>query len=141
MLSTEYANWRSWLLLGLWLGLTVFGLACRSTEPETTIPPGIRTQLLVRAPDRPLPVNRPVTVRSRIEDGNGVSHIELYLVEMPSGERNVLVRADKAPFSQTSFTAAQTFTPRQKGHYVIKVVGYSRLGERDESDFIGFDVE
>ena len=132
---------RLWLTLGLLLGFSLILLACRSSEPETTIPPGIHTQLLVRSPDRSLPVDHPVTVRSRIEDGSGVSHVELYAVELPSGEQNVLIRADKAPFSQTSFTASQTFTPREKGHYVIKVVGYSRLGQSDESDFIGFDVE
>ena len=102
----------------------------------------LRTWLLVRPPDTPLLLNQPVTVRSRTEDAtNRISHVELYAVELPTGDRNVLIRSDAAPFAQTSYTAAQVFVPTQPGHYVIKVVGYNRLGQRAESDYIGFDVQ
>ena len=102
----------------------------------------LRTWLLVRPPDTPLLLNQPVTVRSRTEDAvNRISHVELYAVELPTGDRNVLIRSDTAPFDQTSYTAAQVFIPTQPGHYVIKVVGFNRLGQRAESDYIGFDVQ
>lgn len=116
-------------------------IACVATEAEPTLPSGVRTWLLVKAPEGPLPLNEPVIVRSRTEDSQGVSHVELYAVELPSGETNVILRSDRAPFAQTSFTAIQTFIPLQEGHYVIKVVGYNRRGESAESDLIGFDVE
>ena len=117
--------------------------ACTTTEAEQPTPlPGVRTLLLVKAPGQPLPVNIPINVRSRTEDGTvGVSHVELYARQLPSGETNVLIRSDRSPFDQTSFTIAQVFVPAQKGHYVIQVVGYNRRGEKSESDQIGFDVE
>ncbi|MDX1521518.1 MAG: hypothetical protein R3264_07815 [Anaerolineae bacterium] len=125
----------------LTLGLGLLLVACLgSAESQTDGPPeGVRTWLLVRAPETALPVNRPITVRSRTEAGHKVSHVELYAVEMP-GATEVLIRADEAPFDQTSFTAEQTFTPIQTGHYVIKVVGYDHFGRTAESNFIGFDV-
>jgi hypothetical protein len=115
--------------------------ACGTSEAEPTPSPGVRTWLLVKAPEGPLPVKKPVHVRSRTEDIDGVSHVELYAVQLPSGETNVLIRSDRAPFAQTSFTAVQEFTPIHKGHYVIQVVGYNRQGEPAKSDLIGFDVE
>ena len=121
----------------------LFG-ACRSSSEETpasAVPQGLNTSLLVRAPDTPLPVKKPIIVRSRTEDLQGVSHVELRAVQTPAGETDILIRADQAPFFQTSFTAAQTFTPLQPGHYVIKVVGYNVVGEHSDSDFIGFDVQ
>jgi hypothetical protein len=88
-----------------------------------------------------LQVNQPVNVRSRTQDTESrISHIELYAVELPSGEQNVLIRSDPAPFDQTTYTASQIFIPAQPGHYVIKVVGYNRQGNWAESDYIGFDV-
>jgi hypothetical protein len=129
-----------WIALILLLSAGVM-TACRTTEAEPTLTPGVHTWLLVKAPEAPLPLREPVAVRSRTEDSQGVSHVELYAVELPSGETNVLLRSDRAPFAQTSYTAIQTFTPLQKGHYVIKVVGYNRRGESAESDLIGFDVE
>jgi hypothetical protein len=134
--------------MALWVVLILLlcagGLAaCTTTETEQPTPlPGVRTLLLVKAPDQPLPVNSPINVRSRTEDNTvGVSHVELYARQLPSGETNVLIRSDRAPFDQTSFTIAQVFVPTQKGHYAIQVVGYNRHGERSESDTIGFDVE
>jgi hypothetical protein len=116
--------------------------ACAASDARKTPPPGIRTWLLVKAPEDPLPLNKPVNVRSRTEDGEaGVSHVELYAVELPLGEANVLIRSDAAPFDQTSFTANQIFVPTEKGHYVIQVKGYNRWGEKSESNIISFEVE
>ena len=102
----------------------------------------IYTQLLVTAPDHALPQNRAIEVKSRTQDAEYyVSHVELYAVELPLGERDVLIRSDPAPFQQTTFTVSQPFVPTQPGHYVIKVVGYNKLGQKMESNFLGFDVE
>ncbi|MBN1993271.1 MAG: hypothetical protein JW953_11250 [Anaerolineae bacterium] len=135
------------LLLQLWLILilllfAVLITACTDSQAETTPSAGVRTWLLVKEPEHPLPLDRkPVAVRSRTEAGVGVSHVELYALQLPSGETNLLIRADQAPFAQTSFTVNQTFIPTQSGHYVIQVKGYNRLGESAESDIISFDVE
>lgn len=116
--------------------------ACDLTGTDTTTSEGIRTWLLVTPPESTLPVNRPLNVRSRTQDSvNFVSHVELYAVQLPSGDTDLLIRSDAAPFQQTTFTASQVFIPRQPGHYVIKVVGYNKLGNKAESNFIGFDVE
>ena len=130
-----------WLVLTLLLCVAVM-TACAASETARVPPPGVRTWLLVKAPEDPLPLNKTVNVRSRTEDGEaGVSHVELYAIELPSGEANVLIRSDPAPFDQTSFTANQVFTPTEKGHYVIQVKGYNRRGDRSESNIISFDVE
>ena len=130
-----------WIVLILWLYAGVM-TACTTTEAEPTLTPGVHTWLLVKAPENPLPLDQPVNVRSRTEDGQvGVSHVELYAIELPSGETNVLIRADAAPFDQTSFTVSQTFTPIERGHYAVQVMGYNNLGEKSESNIIGFDVE
>ncbi len=116
--------------------------ACNSNNGQPTVSPELRTRLLVQPPDGPLPVNRAVNVRARIEDARyKVSHAELYAVQLPTGESNVLIRSDAAPFDQTSFTSSQVFVPSQRGHYVIKVVGYNKRGQAAESDYLGFDVE
>lgn len=126
--------------LGMMLGLVL--TACSSTGTETPPYRGVRTQLLVKAPEGPLPLNKPVVVKSYTEDARYcVSHVELYVVQLPSGETDLLIRSDVAPFKQTAFTTSQMFVPTQKGHYVIKVVGYNKLGEKSESEYIGFDVE
>jgi hypothetical protein len=102
----------------------------------------VHTQLLVTAPDRALPQDRPIEVKSRTQDTEYyVSHVELYAVQLPSGETDVLIRSDPAPFQQTTFTISQPFVPAEPGHYVIKVVGYNKLGQKMESNFLGFDVE
>lgn len=128
----------------LLLGLSLILLAgCDTQEAETT-EEGIHTSLLVRTPDGPLPAGKALTVKSHSEDiNNGVSHVELYAVQLPaSSERiNLLIRSDAAPFDQTSFTAEQTFIPVQPGDYVIRVVGYNKLGQSDESEYISFRVE
>ena len=119
-----------------------FLTACGSSDAEPTPPPGVNTWLLVKAPDHPLPLDQPVNVRSRTEDGQaGVSHVELYALELPSGETNVLIRSDRAPFDQTTFTASQYFIPKQSGHYVIQVVGYNNKGETARSNIISFDAQ
>jgi hypothetical protein len=122
--------------------------ACESSGSQTALSSGFRTWLLVQPPQGPLPVNRPVNVRSRTEDSQyKVSHVELYLVEFLPKEQsasplsNVLIRADRAPFDQTTFTASQVFVPSAAGHYVVKVVGYNKRGQTAVSDYIGFDVE
>lgn len=137
----KYSIFRWGGLFALVMGVGFMVSACSDSAAETPPPAGPRTQFLVRAPDNPLPVNKPVTVRSQTQDVGGVSHVELYAVQTPAGENNLLIRADRVPFAQTSFIAAQTFTPLQAGHYVIKVVGYNLAGETAESDFIGFEVE
>lgn len=138
--------WKKYTTSGLGIILILlfsasFLAACRSSEAEPTPYQGVRTWLLVKAPDNSLPVNKPITVKSRTEDSvHKVSHVELYAVQWPGSDKELLIRSDPAPFNQTFFTASQTFTPKTPGHYVIKVVGYNKLGERDESDYIGFDV-
>lgn len=140
MMTRKYFGMSLWLILGLWLTIGLVA-ACSSTPGPAQLP-SIQTQLLVRAPDGPLPANKPISVRSLTKANNGVSHVELYAVELPSGQKDVLIRSDPVTMvNQPSFTVAQTFTPIQPGHYVIKVVGYNSLGEKDESDYIGFDVQ
>ena len=130
-----------WLILTLLLCMSVI-TACGSSNVEPTPLPGLNTWLLVKAPDQPLPLNKPVNVRSRTEDAqSGVSHVELYALELPSGESNVLIRSDRAPFDQTTFTASQYFIPKQPGHYVVQVVGFNNKGETAPSNIIGFDVK
>jgi hypothetical protein len=129
-----------WIILTLLLCMSVV-TACGSSDAAPTPPPGVNTWLLVKAPDQPLPVNKPINVRSRTEDGQaGVSHVELYALELPSGETNVLIRSDRAPFDQTTFTASQFFIPKQPGHYVVQVVGYNNKGETAHSNIISFDA-
>lgn len=141
MMTKKCFGMSLWLILGLWL-ITGLVAACSSTPGTAKQLPPIQTQLLVRAPDGPLSANKSISVRSLTEASNGVSHVELYAVELPSGQKNVLIHSDPATtVNQPSFTVAQTFTPIQPGHYVIKVVGYNSLGQSDESDYIGFDVQ
>lgn len=137
------------LLVGVFLGLSLIWLtACTGTgETATRELPEIRTQLLVRAPDASLPLNKSITVKSLVEAKNGVSHAELYLVKFsqPDGAtllENTLLRSDAATtVGQPVFTAAQPFTPVQAGHYVIRVVGYNTQGGKMESETISFDVQ
>jgi hypothetical protein len=143
MLSKNLFAWQMGIIVLIVTSLTLL-TACGddSAPPEPTPYQGVRTWLLVKGPDTPLQAGRPVTVKSRTEDSrHKVSHVELYAVQWPGSERELLIRSDAAPFDQTFYTAAQTFTPNQVGHYVIKVVGYNKLGEKAESDYIGFDVE
>jgi hypothetical protein len=141
MFLKKYTASRLGIILFLLFSVS-FLAACSSSEVEPTPYQGVRTWLLVKAPDNSLPIDKPVTVKSRTEDSvHKVSHVELYAVEWPGGDQQLLIRSDPAPFDQTFFTASQTFTPKTPGHYVIKVVGYNKLGESDESDYIGFDVE
>ena len=131
--------------------LTLFVAACSDNAPERELPNGVRTQLLVKQPETTLPVGTPLTVRSFTEAVTpGVSHVELYIVQLSSQEKgdivdlngpHKLIRSDAAPFDQTTFTAVQRFTPLTSGHYVIKVVGYNRSGTSAESEYISFDVE
>jgi hypothetical protein len=123
--------------------------ACIPGEAETGAPATIKTWLLVRAPEVPLPTGRQINVKSRSEAPQpGVSHVELHLVEYRSPDNNelllsnVLIRSDAAPApEQTVFTAEQRFTPNAPGHYVLKVVGYDKTGRPAESEYIGFTVQ
>jgi hypothetical protein len=137
MIVKRSSGWYLWLAVVLLLGAGLV-TACRPTEAETTTLPEIQTQLLVRAPDGPLPLNRSIEVRSRTDASGGVSHVDLY-VTLPTNEE-VLVQSDAAAFQQKSFTASQTFTPKQPGHYIIKVVGYNQQGTPYTSNSIGFEV-
>jgi hypothetical protein len=141
MMTRKYSGMSLWLILVLWL-ITELVAACSSTPGTAGQLPPIQTQLLVRAPDGPLPVNKSISVRSLTEAADGVSHVELYAVQLPTGHTNVIIRSDPATtVNQPSFTVAQTFTPTQPGHFVIKVVGYNSFGQSDESDYISFDVQ
>ena len=140
MIVKEYTGLRLWIVLVLWLSVGLV-VGCGSTQTEAKPLPEIQTELLVRAPDAPLPLNKSIEVESRTNAAAGVSHVELYAVELPTGEKEVLIRSDAAPLQPTTFTTSQEFTPKQAGHYVIKVVGYNRFGQSYTSNFIGFDVE
>jgi hypothetical protein len=97
---------------------------------------------LTEFPARPVKVNTILEVRSLTEDkANGVSHVELYAVQLPTGTDELLIRADAPSFEQTAFTAFQQFIVTQPGHYAVKVVGYNKLGQKATSDLIGFDAE
>lgn len=138
MIVKKYTGWRFGLILSLLLSLGVI-TACQSAATETQPLPEIQTALLVRAPDGPLPLNKSIEVRSRTDASAGVSHVDLY-VTLPDNQE-VLVRSDAAAFQQKSLTASQTFTPKQPGHYIIKVVGYNQQGTPYPSNSIGFDVQ
>ena len=133
------------LLISLMSLMLLAGCNTESAQTDETL----HTSLLVGEPDGPLPARRPITVKSQTQDvEHGVSHVELYVVEfrpLPNEtageETNLLVRSDAAPFEQTTFTADQTFIPTQPGDYVIKVVGYNKLGDSTESEYISFQAE
>lgn len=116
---------------------------CGQTPASSTVQneQGLRTWLLVRAPEKPLLLDQPVVVKSQTEDASGVSHVELYAVQLPNGENNLMLDSQQAALNQTAFTAEQTIIPAQRGHYAIKVVGYNKLGERAESETISFEVQ
>jgi hypothetical protein len=113
--------------------------ACGPGEAQTEPLPDIKTELLVRAPDTPLPVNRTIEVKSRTEAADGVSHVDLY-VTLPGGEK-VLVYSDAAQFQQKTFIVSQIFTPRAVGHYSIEVIGYNHQAQPFSSNIISFDVQ
>jgi hypothetical protein len=148
MIVEKYFNFSIWaiILVGISLGLIT---ACDTIQNQTKALAEIHTQLLVRAPDNPLPLNKSVNVKSLTEAAGGVSHVELYAVEFPNqpmdpatGQKQLLlIRSDPASFQPSTFSADQTFTPLQPGHYVIKVIGYNVLGKASESEYIGFDVQ
>jgi len=135
MKTKRYVWQQWWIIVGILLGAGLMA-GCSQTKPESL--PDIKTSLLVRAPDKPLPTDKTIEVKSQTQAAGGVSHVELY-AKLSNGEE-VLLRSDPAPAPQTSFIAAQSFTPREPGHYVIYVIGYNKLGKPSTSDYIGFDV-
>ena len=140
MRSRIYTSVKMWSVVLLLLAVGLVPACSRNEEPPP-LPEGLHTWLLVGEPGAPLPAGQAIEVLSRSEDFQyGISHVELYGVELPNGRSNVLIRSDAVPFAQTGFTASQIFTPRQPGHYVIKVVGYNTIGQSAESEYIGFDV-
>ena len=138
MIVKRRIRWHLWLIAVLVIASSLTA-ACQAAETNAPVLPEIQTQLLVRAPDGSLPLNKSIEVRSRTDADSGVAHVDLY-VTLPSNEE-VLVYSDAAAFQQKSFTASQTFTPRQPGHYVIKVIGYNQLGQNASSNSIGFEVQ
>ena len=137
MMVKRNARWQLWLVVILLTGIGLM-TACRPAAVEAEPLPEIQTELLVRAPDGPLPLNKSIEVRSRTDATDGVAHVDLY-VTLPTNDK-VLVRSDAATFQQKSFTASQTFTPKLAGHYIIEVVGYNQQGKPYPSNSIGFDV-
>ena len=137
---------RLWGIIILVLSISLLTTCGSSDDAETTVSKEFSTWLLVREPDNSLLAGQPINVRSRSEDAvNGISHVELYLVEFqpegsPDVTRDLLIRSDAAPFEQTSFTASQIFTPRQSGRYAIKVKGYNKIGDSRESEILSFVV-
>jgi hypothetical protein len=132
------------LILAMCLGLIT---ACGNGETTPQLESGLYTKLLVGTPNGPLPVNRPLMVQSRVQDiDNGVSHAELYVIEIRPEDseavttQDLLITSSVAPFDQLAFTASQTFVPQQAGDYLIKVRGYNQLGEWVDSEYLGFSV-
>ena len=134
----RYAGLNLGVILLLLLS-TGFIAACGTNATQTAPLSDIKTELLVRAPDGSLPLNKSIEVKSRTEAKDGVSHVDLYIT-LPSNQE-VLARSDAATFRQTNFITSQMFTPKQAGHYVIKVVGYNKQGTPASSNSIGFDVQ
>lgn len=128
--------------------LVLFALgiaACDSLAEIGTDPSNGSSELrtfLVEEPRGPIAVNSVVEIQSTTSDPSSrVSHVELYAVQLPSGQENLLLRADPASFDQTTFTVNQAFVPTQPGYYVIKVVGYNIQGNSAESSSVGFEVQ
>ena len=134
----RYTNLHLGVILVLLLSTGLIA-ACGSNAARTAPLPDINTELLVRAPDGPLPLNKSVEVKSHTQAKDGVSHVDLYIT-LPNNQE-VLARADAAAFGQTDFIISQMFTPKQTGHYVIKVLGYNKQGTPAPSNSIGFDVQ
>ena len=137
MVKTKYA-----VLVILGIVVLSLVLSCSSSE---TPDKEFETRLLVRAPDRPLQINKPVTVISRADDpDNNISRIELVLISTPHSEdENMVVAVTLAPDEQTVLTAEQVFIPSMPGNYVLKAVGYNK-NEQDkptESQTISFTAQ
>ncbi len=135
-MNTKYLLRQLWMMAGLLLAVGLL-TACRQSESL----PDIETTLLVGAPDHALPANKPIIVKAQVVASEGVSHAELYWGPA-TGTDMLLIRADAPqPFAYpTTYVVSQQFTPLQAGDYVIKVVGYNRLGVADTSDYLSFKV-
>ncbi|GAB4430540.1 MAG: hypothetical protein Kow0031_11400 [Anaerolineae bacterium] len=147
MVTRKYATLS---VLSLLILLLSFGLmtACNGTQQTVEVP--FQTNLLVSEPANALTTGEQYEIKSRTQSSDGVSHVELYVVEyVPLGGappevaaqlpyQNVLISSQAAPYNQTIFTANQPFIPKQPGEYLIKVVGYNKVGERSESQYLRF---
>ena len=125
------------------LGIVILSLGLSCSSDSDTSEKEFETRLLVRAPDQPLQVNKEVTVTSLADDpDNEISRIELVLVSTPYLEdKNLVVGVSPAPDGQTVFTAKQKFVPLMVGDYVVKAVGYNKLGEYTVSETISFTTQ
>lgn len=136
MVKTKYA-----VLVILGIVVLSLVLSCSSETPDKEF----ETRLLVRAPDQPLQINKPVTVISRTDDpDNNISRIELVLISTPHSEdKNLVVDVTLAPDEQTVLTAEQVFIPSMPGDYVLKAVGYNKNEQDDptESQTISFTAQ
>ena len=137
MVKTKYA-----VLVILGLVVLSLGLSCGSSSD--TLEKEFETRLLVRAPDQPLQVNKPVKVISRSDDPNNeISRIELVLVSTPAGDKDLVIGVTPAPDGQTVLTAEQVFIPLMPGDYVVKAVGYNKNKQDGptESEYISFTTQ
>lgn len=138
-------------ILSLLILLFSFGLMTACSGNQKTVEQTFQTSLLVSEPTTSLTTGEQYDIKSRTQAPTyGVSHVELYVVEfVPFGGappeiatqlpyQNVLISSQAAPYNQTIFTADQYFIPKQPGEYLIKVVGYNKIGETSESQYLRF---
>lgn len=147
MVTRKYATLS---ILSLLILLLSFGLMTACSGNQQTIEQTFQTSLLVSEPTTSLTAGEQYDIKSRTQAPNGVSHVELYVVEyVPFGGappevipllpyKDVLISSQAAPYNQTIFTANQYFIPNQPGEYLIKVVGYDKAGDSRESQFLRF---
>ena len=148
MVTRKYATLS---ILSMVILLFSFGLMTACSGNQQTVEQKFQTNLLVAEPATSLTAGEQYNIKSRTQAPTyGVSHVELYVVEfVPLGGtpsdvatqlpyQNVLISSQAAPYNQTIFTADQQFIPRQPGEYLIKVVGYNKIGESSESQYLRF---
>ena len=151
MMTLRYATLS---IISLLILLLSFGLMTACNSNDQTISQTFQTTLLATEPQTPLIVNNQYEIRSRTQAPEyAVSHVELYVVEyVPLDEaianqpgvapqlpyQDILISSQAAPFNQTIFTASQSFIPKQPGEYLIKVVGYNKIGQSTESQYLRF---
>ena len=151
MVTRKYATLS---IISLLILLSSFGLMTACSSGDQAVSQTFQTSLLVTEPATPLLVNNQYEIKSRTQaPEHGVSHVELYVVEyVPLNQaivnqpevaaqlpyQNIVISSQAAPFDQTIFTASQSFIPKQPGEYLIKVVGYNKIGQISESQYLRF---